>query len=303
VIDNELIECPSRLIRTNTGGAPAGDILYFREAMMSTRATMKARIVMTSFAFVWLSMLYPAELFAQIDLFGNIRDTLDNEWKRNGWESTRVYDVGWNVTPEPVRVQYDALGNPPEVLIAIPDTSKAFTNATPNPGSFPYEAVCKQTIKHTWRITYGITGSLVGAFNSLPGIDSASPKSGGMNLTPGQMASQDAQYSQSLQAMVSVPPMSSVTYQAYYHQRPLTLAFDVDVRIGGSYRFEAFKGNTRSSSVHAEGLGTFYKDHPHPNVQVVDDVFVIVKLRGEYTGAIGTTPGNFTCEARAVPGP
>jgi hypothetical protein len=34
-------------------------------------------------------------------------------------------------------------------------------------------------------------------------------------------------------------------------------------------------------------LGTFYKAHPDSHVQVTDDLFIIVKFRGQYTGAIG----------------
>ncbi|MFY9572399.1 MAG: hypothetical protein WAV20_13445, partial [Blastocatellia bacterium] len=76
-----------------------------------------------------------------------------------------------------------------------------------------------------------------------------------------------------------------------------------DVKIGGSFRFEAFRqdGPRETVARFTQGLGTFYKNHPHPHVQVIDDLFVIVKLKGKYTGAIGRTPGNFTCEAIASP--
>jgi hypothetical protein len=241
------------------------------------------------------------EAFAQIDLFGNIRETLDYQWRhaQNPWDSTEVYDIGWNVTPKAVRVEYAAFGTPAPELIPVPNTSQSFTNNTANPGTFPYEAKCQHTVRHTWRMTYGMSGSLVGTFNSLTGIDSESPDSGTMNLTQGQTVSRDAPYSQLLSAQVTVPANSSATYQAFFEQRPIRGSFEVDVKIGGSFRFKAVRGNTTANFT--QGLGTFYTQHPHPHVRVLDDLFVIVTLQGEYTGAIGRTPGNFTCKAIATP--
>jgi hypothetical protein len=259
----------------------------------------------------WVMLiLQPSTASAQIDLFGKIATTLDRNYKHLSppFDSTRVYDIGWNVTPAPVRFQYAPLGNPPDVPVAVPDTSQSFTNNTPNAGTFPYEAVCKQTVKHTWQITDGMIGNLVGNFNSLPGIDSASPGSGGMHLTQGETASKEVPYSQPVRATVPVPAMSTVTYQTFFHERQLDIAFDVDVKIGGSFRFEALRGDcgqggtgrcTRASFT--EGLGKFYREVPDPHIQVLDDQFVVVKLHGRYSGAIGTTPGNFTCEVKALP--
>jgi hypothetical protein len=251
--------------------------------------------------FVALAFLCPSHVLAQIDLFGHIAETLDYQWRHapNPWERTRVYDIGWNVNPTAVRFEYVSVGNPLAVLVAIPNTSQSFTNTTTNAATYPYEALCKLTVNHTWKITYGMSGNLIGTFNSLPGIDPASPDSGSVHLTQGESAQRDAQYSQILRAAVSIPGMTSATYQAYYEERPVTVPFEVDVRIGGSFRFEAFRGNTRAQMV--QGLGTFYKLNPHSHVQVIDDQFVIVKLQGEYKGAIGRTPGNFTCEAVATP--
>ena len=36
------------------------------------------------------------------------------------------------------------------------------------------------------------------------------------------------------------------------------------------------------------------------SIAVIDDRFVTVKFKGTYTGAIGTSPGNFQCEVKAV---
>jgi hypothetical protein len=248
-----------------------------------------------------LGLLFLASpAFAQIDLFEYARQVLDNEYRHapRPWERTRQYDRGWNITPAPVSVQYEAIGDPPTERIVVPNTSRSFTNGTANPGSFPYEAVCSGTVQHVWRVTYGMAGDLVAGFNALPGIDSASPTTGPLNLTQGLRVVQEAPYSQPVSAVVSVPAMSSATYQTYFDVRPLTRRFVVRVKIGGSFRFEAFRGNTRSQTVIQ--LGRFFRTHPHDHVEVVDDQFVIVRLEGEYQGALGRSPGNFTCEVLAA---
>lgn len=266
--------------------------------------------------FVSLLIFSATAANAQINLFGNIATTLDNQWRQASppWDRTRVYDIGWNVTPTANSFQYAPLGNPPDVLVPVPNTSQSFSNATMNPAAFPYQALCQRTVQHMWVITDGMTGDQVGNFNSLPGIDSASPDSGSTQLRQGEILSRSIHYSQSIQAVVSVPAASSATYQTFFDERPLTnLSFEVDVRIGGSFRFEALRGDcdrdiataviagrcTRASFT--QGVGTFYKANPNPHVQVIDDLFVILKLHGRYTGAIGKTPGNFTCEVMAIP--
>jgi hypothetical protein len=190
-----------------------------------------------------------------------------------------------------------------------------------NPASFPYQAFCHQSVLHTWVITDGMAvsspptcaqcSSLIGNFNSLPGIDSASPDSGSTQLRQGEILSRTASYSQTVQTSVPVSAMSTVTYQTFFDERAIAdLPFDVDIKIGGSFRFEALRGDcggggiipgrcTRASFT--QGLGAFYKANPNPHVQVIDDLFVTVKLHGQYTGAIGKTPGNFTCAVLANP--
>jgi len=120
----------------------------------------------------------------QIDLFGNIAATLDRQWRHGNppWDSTRVYDIGWNVAPVAASFQYGSFGNPADSLIPVPNTSQSFSNTTTNPASFPYQATCQYTVQHRWIITDGMTGDLVGTFNSFPAIDSASPDSGSTHL-------------------------------------------------------------------------------------------------------------------------
>jgi hypothetical protein len=267
------------------------------------------------------------EAFAQINLFGNIADTLDYSWRHapQPWDRTRVYDIGWNITPAEVSFQYGPVGNPPDVLIPVPNTSQSFINITDSPAVYPYQALCQGTVQHTWLVTDGMVakstptceqcGTLIANFNSLPGIDSASPDSGTTQLKQGDTLSRSVPYSQPVQATIQVPARSVATYQTYFVERSITnLPFEVDVRIGGSFRFEAFRGDCKKESLlesikagrctrasFTGGLGTFYKQNPDPHVQYVDDQFVIVKLHGQYTGAIGKTPGNFTCDVIATP--
>jgi hypothetical protein len=262
--------------------------------------------------------------FAQFNLFGNLADTLDSNW-RPKWDRTRVYDIGWNINPVEVSFQYAPLGNLPDVLVPVPNTSQSFINITDNPATYPYQKLCQGTVEHTWRVTDGMVakstptcdqcGTLIANFNALPGIDSASPDSGGTQLKHGDVLSRSISYSQNVQATIQVPARSVASYQTYFDKRSITnLPFDVAVRIGGSFRFEAFRGDCRQEALEAnikagtctrasftQGLGAFYRQFPNPHVQYVDDEFVVVKLRGEYTGAIGRTPGNFSCAVMATP--
>lgn len=251
-----------------------------------------------------LLLFCPSQAFAQIDLFGNVRDTLDNQYRHmpRPYDTTRVFDIGWDPKPALVVFRYGNFPTPSPVLIPVPDTSKSFSNNTPNAASFPYHATCEQTVTHTWRMTYGMTGDLVGVFNALPGIDAASPGSGQLNLRQGQTVTNRKRYSQSIEALVQVPAMSSVTVQAYYEQFPVVVPFDVAVKIGGSFRFEAIRGHPPGRVTRVfftQGLGSFYRQHPHPHIEVLNDLYVIVKLLGEYRGAIGRSPGNFNCQAKA----
>jgi hypothetical protein len=171
------------------------------------------------------------------------------------------YEPGWNVTPVPVQFQYAPFGNPPDMPLPIPNTIKSFSNGTSNPCSFDYEAPCAFTIHHDWQITDGMTGNLVGTFRPIPGIDSGRPDTGIVHLA--QSVSRDVPFSQHVSAMVMAPAMSSVTFQAFVDERPVTVPFEYDVEIGGSFRFEAFRkgggifpGQTRASFT--MGLGMFY---------------------------------------------
>jgi len=266
------------------------------------------RLGRMKWALLWLLVLGPTTAFAQIDLFGNIAAKLDQSYKHlhPPFDSTRVYDIGWNVTPTPVKFQYSPFGNPPDVLVPIPGTLKTVTNGTNSDGNFPYESQCVFAIKHNWRMTDGMTGNLVGNFDPFPGIDSGSPSSAGVTLVQGESVTESASFSIPVTASVSVPANSSVTFQTFVHEHPVTTPFEVDVKIGGSFRFEATRNGggifpSPTTASFKSGLGTFYKLVPDPHIEVIDDQFTIVKLHGTYTGAVGDEPGSFRCEARALP--
>jgi len=289
---------------------------------------MRNQSAKTISAVIAVTLFYCSpKAFAQINLFGNIADTLDYSWRHapQPWDSTRVYDIGWNITPAEVSFQYGPVLAPPDVLVPVPNTSQSFINITDLPAQYPYQELCQATVKHTWLITDGMVpkstptcqqcGTLVAEFNSLPGIDSASPDSGTTQLKQGDTLSRSVPYSQPVQATIQVPARTIATYQTYFDERSIpNLPFEVGVRIGGSFRFEALRGDCKQANLEqniklgrctranfTSGLGTIYKQIPDPHVQVVDDQFVIVKLHGQYTGAIGKSPGNFTCEVLATP--
>jgi len=275
---------------------------------MKSQGTCVIRLGRVKGVFLWLLALSPVAAYGQIDLFGNIAAKLDQSYKNlhPPFDSTRVYDIGWNVTPAPVLFQYSPFGNPADVLIPIPGTLKTVTNGTNSDGNFPYESTCAFSIKHNWLMTDGMTGNLVGNFNAFPGIDSGSPGSGGVTLVQGESATESASFSIPLTASVTVPANTSVTFQTFVHEHPVTTPFEVDVKIGGSFRFEAIRNGggilpRQTTASFTSGLGAFYKLVPDPHIQAIDDQFTIVKLHGTYTGAVGDEPGSFRCEARAVP--
>jgi len=275
---------------------------------MKSHSTCVTRFGRVKGVFMWLLVLSPMAAYAQIDLFGNIAAKLDQSYEslHPPFDSTRVYDIGWNVTPTPVQFQYSPFSNPPDVLVAIPGTIKSFTNGTNSDGKFPYASQCTFTIKHNWLMTDGMTGNLVGNFDAFPGIDSGSPSSAGVTLVQGESVTQFASFSIPVTASVKVPANSSVTFQTFVHEHPVTTPFEVDVKIGGSFRFEATRNGggifpRPTTASFTSGLGAFYKLVPDPHIQVIDDQFTIVKLHGTYTGAVGDSPGSFRCEARALP--
>jgi hypothetical protein len=266
-----------------------------------------------------LAMLFtgPSTAIAQIDLFGNLASKLDSNYKHltPPFDATRLYAPGWNVTPTPTFFEYPPIENLPVVPVPVPNTSQSFTNNTQSTATYPYAATCQHTVTHKWVITDGMTDNLhltgEATFDSLPGIDAASPGTGSIHLTQGETVSKDVSYSQPVRARVSVPPNSTVTYQTYFDERPIDIPFEVDVKIGGSFEFQALRGDCghdfprttgRCTTANFMGLlGTSYQQLPDPHIQVIDAQFVTVKLHGEYTGAVATiTPGNFKCEVKAV---
>ncbi|HTR35808.1 MAG TPA: hypothetical protein VMH80_07915 [Bryobacteraceae bacterium] len=270
-------------------------------------------------------LLVPQLGFAQIDLFGNIATTLDNRFKHLSppFDTTKVFEIGWNVTSAETQFQFGPIGNPPDTLIPVPNTSQTLPNPGPNPAKLHYHAFCHQTVLHTWVITDGMAvsspptctqcSSLVANFNSLPGIDSASPDSGITQLRQGETLSRTISYSQMVDADFDVSAMSNLNVETFFDERSISnLPFEVDVKIGGSFRFQASRGDCGqeglfhgrcTTATFTQGLGTFYKENPDQHIQPIDDQFVIVKLHGQYTGAIGKTPGNFTCEPVPTPTP
>ena len=289
-----------------------GVISFAEEVRMPTGSGKIMR-----FAAVLSLVFCPTAAFAQIDLFGNIANTIGNNLRRGTVPFTNInVEIGWNVTAAEVSFQYSPVGNPADQLIPVPNTSQSFTNGGANQAQFPYQSLCIGTVKHTWVITDGLVaapsplcaqcGTLLADFNSLSGIDSASPDSGTTHLQQGETISRSVTSSQHVQASVPVPPMTTATFQTYFDVRPIDkLPFEVKVKIGGSYSFSAttecsLRGAipercTTANTTSVQGLGTFYKQNPDPHVQPIDDKFVIVTLHGQYTGAIGKTPGNFTC--------
>jgi hypothetical protein len=231
-------------------------------------------------------------------------------------------EIGWNITPAEVSFQYSPVANPADQLIPVPNTVQSFSNGGAQQAEFPYRSLCQGTVKHTWVITDGLVaapspvcaqcGNLEADFNALPGIDSASPDSGVTHLRQGETISRSIPYSQHVQASVPVPPMSSATFQTYFVDRPINnLPFEVRVKIGGSFSFSAttecsVRGAipercTTATTTSVQGLGTFYRQNPDSHVQPIDDRFVTVTLHGQYTGAIGETPGIFPCKVNLTP--
>jgi hypothetical protein len=265
----------------------------------------------------------PSMAFAQIDLFGNIANTINNNLRHGTVPFTHInVEIGWNITPAEVSFKYSPIGNPAEQLIPVPNTTQSFSNGDTQTAEDSYHSLCEGTVKHTWVITDGLVaapspvcaqcGNLEANFNSLPPIDSASPDSGATHLRQGETLSRSIPYSQHVNQSVPVPPMSTAKFQTFFVVRPINnLPFEVRVKIGGSFSFSAttdcsLRGAvpercTTATTTSVQGLGTFYKQNPDPHVQPIDDRFVIVTLHGQYTGAIGDTPGDFPCHVNLTP--
>lgn len=237
--------------------------------------------------FVFFAM--PATAFAQFGIRHFIETTLNTVYQRAGWDGAALTGFGWNLVansstiiystvPSPLPDETTPIGSP---LMATNSSSTA-TNSTLSIGPF------SETVAHTWLITDGMTGDAA-SFDGVPDIDQLGPGTGTLEPLQGKVITRSVQRTDPRHSdTVCVPPMATGTVQPFFHEHPVSVPFSIQVKIGGTFTYKYFRGNTTAQNLSVIGFGDFFRAHPDPHVAVIDSdrLYIYVTLKGEYTGTM-----------------